>query len=165
MTAEWVATTAPPQCLVTTLHLVMTASLICPASCAQATSSTLTEISLPMKFFSCAAWASLEVTSWNVSGPVSRLHSPLGAGSRRGSLALLAALHGVEFAGQDIAGIDRLAGLRRRLGLLRPCGRCRQSRGHDDDRKAGAFAESSFRHVDQFRRCGLEQRSLPHGSR
>ena len=76
------------QCFVTTLHFVMTASLICPASCAQATSSTLTEISLPMKFFSCAAWASLEVTSWNVSGPVSRLQSPFGGGSRRGSLVI-----------------------------------------------------------------------------
>src|SRR6188768_4578658 len=50
-----------PQCFVTTLHFVTTASLICPASCAQATSSTLTEISLPMKPFSCAACASLEV--------------------------------------------------------------------------------------------------------
>ena len=66
----------------------MTASLICPASCAQATSSTFTEISLPMKFFSCAAWASLLVTSWNVSGPVSRLQSPFGGGSRRGSLVI-----------------------------------------------------------------------------
>ena len=88
MTAVFVTTAATTQCLVTTLHLVMTASLICPASCAQATSSTLTEIALPMKFFSCAAWASLLVTSWNVSGPVSRLHSPLGAGSRRGSLVI-----------------------------------------------------------------------------
>ena len=32
------------QCFVTTLHLVTTASLICPASWAQATSSTLTEL-------------------------------------------------------------------------------------------------------------------------
>ena len=174
MTAEWVATTAPPQCLVTTLHLVMTASLICPASCAQATSSTLTEISLPMKFFSCAAWASLDGdqlerlgAGFEIAQPARRRQPARFAGDLvgRGALALLAALHGVEFAGQDVAGIDRLAGLRRRLGLLRPCGRCRQSRGHDDDRKAGAFAESSFRHVDQFRRCGLEQRSLPHGSR
>ena len=55
--------TALSQCFVTTLHFVTTASLICPASCAQATSSSLIEISLPMKPFSCAAWASLEVTS------------------------------------------------------------------------------------------------------
>ena len=41
-----------------------------------------------MKFFSCAAWASLLVTSWNVSGPVSRLQSPFGGGSRRGSLVI-----------------------------------------------------------------------------
>src|SRR4030095_9282152 len=64
----------------TTLHLVMTASVICPASWAQLTSSTLTEIDLPTKPLSCAAWASLVVTSWNVSGPVSRLHSPVGGG-------------------------------------------------------------------------------------
>ena len=51
-----------PQCFVTTLHLVTTASLICPASCAQATSSTLSETSLPIKPFNCAAWASLLVT-------------------------------------------------------------------------------------------------------
>src|SRR5450631_2497293 len=74
------------QCFVTTLHLVTTASLICPASCAQAISPTFTEISLPIKPFSCAASASLLVISWNVSGPVSRLHSPFGGGSRRGSL-------------------------------------------------------------------------------
>ena len=82
------AASQSPQCFVTTLHFVTTASLICPASCAQATSSTLTEISLPMKPFSCAAWASLEVTSWKVSGPVSRLQSPFGGGSRRGSLVI-----------------------------------------------------------------------------
>jgi hypothetical protein len=46
-----------------TLHLVMTASVICPAFSAQETSSTLTEISLPMKRFSSAACASLVVTS------------------------------------------------------------------------------------------------------
>ena len=67
-------------------HFVTTASLICPASCAQAISPTFTEISLPIKPFSCAAWASLLVMSWNVSGPVSRLQSPLGGGSRCGSL-------------------------------------------------------------------------------
>ena len=50
------------QCFVTTLHLVTTASLICPASCEQATSSTFSETSLPTKFFSCEAWASLLVT-------------------------------------------------------------------------------------------------------
>ena len=96
MTAEIVAMTTAHQCFVTTLHLVITASLICPASCAQATSSTFTEISLPMKFFSCAAWASLEVTSWNVSGPVSRLQSPFGAGSREmlDAEKMLAALQG-----------------------------------------------------------------------
>ena len=71
----------------------------------------------------------------------STLAAPLGATN----------LHGIEFPRQHVAGIDRLAGLRRRLRLLRPCGRCSQSRGHDDDRKARAFAESSFRHVDQFR--------------
>src|ERR1700709_397671 len=75
-----------PQCFVTTLHFVTTASLICPASWAQATSSTLTEISLPTKPLSCAACASLEVMSWKVSGPVSRLQRPLGGGSRRGAL-------------------------------------------------------------------------------
>ena len=57
---------------------------------------------LAEKSFSCAAWASLLVMSWNVSGPVSRLQSPFGGGSRRGSrgelvggdaLALLAAAH------------------------------------------------------------------------
>src|SRR4051812_6330948 len=58
------------------------ASLICPASSAQATSSTFTEISLPMNPFSCAVCASLLVTIWNVSGPVSRLQSPFGGGSR-----------------------------------------------------------------------------------
>ena len=82
MTFLFVAT----QCFVTTLHFVTTASLIWPASCAQATSSTLIEISLPMKPLNCAAWASLEVMSWKVSGPVSRLQSPFGGGSRRGSL-------------------------------------------------------------------------------
>src|SRR3954447_17496426 len=77
----------PPydQCF-TTLHLVTTASLITPGSCAQATSSTFIETCLPISPFSCAAWASLLVTIWNVSGPVSRLHSPFGGGSRRGSL-------------------------------------------------------------------------------
>ncbi len=45
----------------------------------------MTEISLPTNDFSCAACASLEVTSWKVSGPVSRSHSPFGAGRRRGS--------------------------------------------------------------------------------
>ena len=45
----------PTSCFVTTLHLVTTASLIWPASCAQATSSTLTEISLPTMPFNCAA--------------------------------------------------------------------------------------------------------------
>ena len=30
----------------------------------------------------------LEVISWNVSGPVSKLQSPLGGGSRRGSLVI-----------------------------------------------------------------------------
>src|SRR5438105_8948615 len=49
-------------CFVTTLHLVTTASLICPASCAQATSSTFTEISFPTKPFNCAACASLLAT-------------------------------------------------------------------------------------------------------
>ena len=39
-----------------------------------------------MKPFNCAACASLLVMSWNVSGPVSRLQSPFGGGSRRGSL-------------------------------------------------------------------------------
>ena len=43
------------QRLVTTLHLVTTASVIWPASCAQATSSTFTEISLPTSAFNCAA--------------------------------------------------------------------------------------------------------------
>src|SRR4051812_41761814 len=75
-----------PQCFVTTLHFVTTASLITPASCAQATSSTFSEISLPMNPFSCAVCASLLVTIWKVSGPVSRLQSPFGGGSRRGSL-------------------------------------------------------------------------------
>ena len=79
---------ARTQCFVTTLHFVTTASLIWPASCAQATSSALIEISLPMKRFSCVASASLEVISWKVSGPVSRLQSPLGGGSRRGSLVI-----------------------------------------------------------------------------
>ena len=41
-----------------------------------------------MKFFNCAACASLWVTSWNVSGPVSRLQRPLGGGSRRGALVI-----------------------------------------------------------------------------
>ena len=50
------------QCLVTTLHLVTMASLISPASCAQATSSTFSETALPRNAFSCAAWASLLVT-------------------------------------------------------------------------------------------------------
>jgi hypothetical protein len=68
--------------------LVTTASVIWPASCAQDTSSTFTEISLPTKALSRAAWASLLVTSWKVSGPVSRLQSPLGGGSRRGSLVI-----------------------------------------------------------------------------
>src|SRR3954451_20507734 len=40
---------------------------------------------LPTNAFNCPACASLEVTSWKVSGPVSRLHSPLGGGRRRGS--------------------------------------------------------------------------------
>ena len=43
----------PDHCF-TTLHLVTTASVIWPASCAQATSSTFTETSLPTKFRNCA---------------------------------------------------------------------------------------------------------------
>ena len=61
------------QCAVTILHFVTTASLICPVSCAQAISSTFTEISFPMKFFSCAACAQdadqmseAVVTKWSV---------------------------------------------------------------------------------------------------
>src|SRR5260370_1413104 len=43
-------------------HFETTASLICPASCAQATSSTFSEICLPIKPFNCAACASLLMT-------------------------------------------------------------------------------------------------------
>ena len=43
-------------------------------------------ISLPINPFNWAACASLEVMSWKVSGPVSRLQSPFGGGRRRGSL-------------------------------------------------------------------------------
>ena len=86
-----------------------------------------------MKAFNCAACASLLVTIWNVSGPVSRLQSPFGGGSRRGSLvswiggdalALFGAAdaHGVEFSRQHVAGIDHLPGFGA-LGLLRQAGR------------------------------------------
>src|SRR4029077_11864557 len=51
------------QRFVTRFHFVITASLICPASCAQVISPILTEISLPTRLLSCAAWALLVVTS------------------------------------------------------------------------------------------------------
>ena len=61
---------------------------------------------------------------FQIAEPVRRRQPARLAGELVGgdALALLAAadLHGVEFPGQHVAGIDRLAGLRRRLGLAAP---------------------------------------------
>lgn len=75
-----------PVAYFTRLHFVTTASLIWPGSLAHATELTFSATCLPRCDLSCAAWASSAGTIWKVSGPFSRLHSPDGAGNRRGSL-------------------------------------------------------------------------------
>ncbi len=61
-------------------------ALSAPASSAQATSSTFTEISLPGEILQLRGLGVAGGDELEVSGPVSRLHSPFGGGSRRGSL-------------------------------------------------------------------------------